>query len=240
MTSPEQLLQKCHEYAMLGTEAELDADSLIGFFQAFRPDGRALDGLFDGLPVADQLHRRLDSLFEAAGDDRRPTGGRDAYFVVRSPSPLDPKKAETLTTAWLSELRSLAKTLGQVSLLNTLDPLPTIRVLEGIPPKHPKDDMEKSDLLKSIMYDGANLLDSVESDGSYASVMRKAYYFVACDTMLRDYLMWPLYEKLISEKAQDSIVSDPFKPYFDLWRHGVKYRIFGEKQVDVYLPRHAR
>ena len=66
--------------------------------------------------------------------------------------------------------------------------------------------------------------------GPYAEVLRPAYYFTACDTMLRDYLMWPLY-------AQASGLEDPLESYFELWRHGVKYRIFGETQVDLYLPR---
>jgi hypothetical protein len=51
--------------------------------------------------------------------------------------------------------------------------------------------------------------------------------------MLRDYLMWPFY-------GAASALDDPFAPYFELWRHGVKYRIFGETQVDLYLPHQHR
>ena len=48
--------------------------------------------------------------------------------------------------------------------------------------------------------------------------------------MLRDYLMWPFYR----EKTN---LEDPFEPYFQLWKCGVKYRIFEETQIDLYLPR---
>ncbi len=68
--------------------------------------------------------------------------------------------------------------------------------------------------------------------GELAPILRPAYYFTACDSMLRDYLMWPFY-------ADATGLQDPLASYFELWKHGVKYRIFLESQVDIYLPRHA-
>ena len=96
--TPEQFIQRCHD--LIGSVPE-DADQsngecLIGFFQSFRPDGMALQGIFEGIPVATDLQNRLDNLFIAAGDDRRPEGGRDAYFVIRKPDPLDPTVASEL------------------------------------------------------------------------------------------------------------------------------------------------
>ena len=104
--------------------------------------------------------------------------------------------------------------------------------MEGLPPKHPKDAAEKSKLLRTLQEGATALVDRIDA-GPYAPILRPAYYFTACDTMLRDYLMWPLY-------AAASGLEDPFKSYFELWRHGVKYRIFGETQVDFYLPRQQR
>ncbi len=119
--------------------------------------------------------------------------------------------------------------LKDQSICEAFQPLPSIRVLEGTPPKHPKDDSEKSNLLRSIQ-DSASLVERIEA-GPFPAALRPAYYFTACDPMLRDYLMWPLY-------AGATGLSDPLLPYFELWGHGVKYRIFGETQVDLYLPRH--
>ncbi len=113
--------------------------------------------------------------------------------------------------------------------------MPAIRVLEGLPPKHPKAEAEKSPLLKSLQNQASTLLERIAADDS-AAALRPAYYFVACDPMLRDYLMWPLYREPLHDLSQQPI-ADPFQPYFRLWTHGVKYRIFGDKQVDLYLPR---
>lgn len=222
-------LERCRDLVGSDNEAENDADSLIGFFQTFRPDGLALNGLYEDLECGEGLHQRLEKLFVAAGNDRRPQGGRDAYFVIRNPSPLDPDVARQLGTDWLSGLRQVAECLGDASLTALLDPLPSIRVLEGIPPKHPKEEHEKSQLLIGIREESASLVDQIDA-GPFAPLLRPAYYFTACDAMLRDYLMWPFYGKATG-------LDDPLAPYFDLWRHGVKYRIFGETQVDLYLPR---
>ena len=118
--SPETLVRRCHE--LIGTVPEgldlLDGDSLIGFFQSFRPDGLALNGLFNGLPTAPELQRRLDLLFVSAGDDRRAQGGRDAYFVIRNPQPLDPEKANQFADQWLSGVYQLAASVGEVGITN--------------------------------------------------------------------------------------------------------------------------
>lgn len=222
------LLRKCHNLAGLGPETSLVPDSLVGFFQVFRPDGQALADLFSELEVGDELQARLQQLYTIAGNDHRPSGGRDAYFLVRDPKPVDPQRAEQLGTGWLEGLVAIATHLNDGSICENLQPLPRIRVLEGTPPKHPKNDWEKSSLLRSIQ-DSSSLVERIDA-GPLPEVLRPAYYFTACDAMLRDYLMWPLY-------AEATGLDDPLLPYFELWAHGAKYRIFGETQVDLYLPR---
>ena len=228
------MILRCHDLAQVDPDTKPDADSLIGFFQAFRPDGAALHDLFDELDCGDDLFDRLSGLYEAAGEDRRPNGGRDAYFVVRDPDPVEPVVAESYAMSWIEGIREIAQHAGNQEILDCLTPIPAVRVLEGKPPKHPKDDSEKSKLLKAIIYGSSELLQQLDQPDSIASVLRNAYYFIACDAMLRDYLMWPLYRNLF-----ESNITDPLKPYFQLWQHGVKFRIYGEKQVDLYLPRHA-
>lgn len=228
------LLQRFHDRANLRPEQPTDPDSLIGFFQNFRPDGKALVDLFDdlelgGSEVGASLADRLESLYQVAGDDRRPQGGRDAYFVVRGPKPIDPDVAGDLATQWLVGIRDLAIAVGDEEAVAVLDPAPTVRVLEGSPPKHPKADDEKSGLLRVMQQNVPSLVERLDV-GPSARVLRPAYYFIACDAMLRDYLMWPLYAKAAGH-------ADPMRPYFRLWSHGVKYRIFGESELDLYLPR---
>lgn len=227
--STQTLLQKFHDLAGFNEEMEMDADSLIGFFQTFRPDGHAVDGLFEELSMGEQLQDRLEQLYMTAGDDRRPQGGRDAYFVVRNPPKIDPDLASNLAKSWLTGVRDLSTSLGDVETASVLDPIPSIRVLEGMAPKHPKEDIEKSELLKTMQQDVPTLVERIDA-GPFPELLRPAFYFTACDTMLRDYLMWPMYREA-------SGLKDPFEAYFELWKHGVKYRIFGETQVDLYLPR---
>jgi hypothetical protein len=230
--STEALIRRFHDLACVTPETTRDADSLIGFFQAFRPDGAGITDLYDDLDVGDALLARLERLYMAAGDDRRPQGGRDAYFVIRTPPMIDPDEAGQLATLWLEGVRDLATSLGDAETAEVLNPMPRIRVLEGLPPKHPKEPTEKSVLLRTLQENASILVERIDA-GPYAPILRPAYYFTACDTMLRDYLMWPLY-------AAPSGLDDPLESYFELWRHGVKYRIFGETQVDLYLPRQRR
>lgn len=207
-----------------------DEDALIGFFQSFRPDGRGLAGMFDGLPAGEGLHQRLDQLFAAAGDDRRPQGGRDAYFVVRQPPPIDPEVAREAAERWLVRTGRLAAHVGRDEVAKRLRDVQHVRVLEGIAPKHPRQAEDKTDLLTTLQDDVPRLVEAIDPHPALAESLRPAYYFIHCDAMLRDYLMWPLYGDVCE-------VEDPFAPYFILWRHGVKLRVFTEGRMDLYLPR---
>jgi len=231
MTTDE-LIRRFHDLACVDPETERDADSLIGFFQVFRPDGAAIADLYGDLDEGPELVERLQRLYQAAGEDRRPQGGRDAYFIVRRPAGIDPEHARQLAESWLDGMAKIAACVEDQSTLEALRPRPAIRVLEGVPPKHPRQAEDKSQLLKAIQAYSTGWYEKVQTS-PYADVLRPAYYFTTCDPMVRDYLMWPLY-------AGSAGVDDPFEPYFQLWRHGVKYRIFGESQIDLYLPRASR
>ncbi|QDT12083.1 apolipoprotein acyltransferase [Planctomycetes bacterium K23_9] len=226
----ELLIRRFHELANLEAPAENDPDALIGFFQMFRPDGRALEGLFDSLDCGRELHRRLDDLYAIAGDDRRPQGGRDAYFIVRRGPLIGAERVGELGTAWLTGMKELAAEVGDEQLVDVLSPLPSIRVLEGIPPKNPKVEHEKSAFLVAMQTAAPAMCEKIANADPHAEMLRPAYYFNTCDPMVRDYLMWPLYAGVTS-------VKDPFSAYFELWRHRVKYRIFNDKSIDMYIPR---
>ncbi|TWU01761.1 apolipoprotein acyltransferase [Neorhodopirellula pilleata] len=219
-------------------EKALDDDVFVGFFQSFRPDGNGLVGVFEGLPEAADLQERLADLFEVAGDDRRPQGGRDAYFVVRQPAAMPPALAEMAGRQWINRLAELAIRLGHDEAGQQLAQVETIRVLEGIPPKHPRLEHDKTNLLRLLKDQIPLWLESLaietnsqsELQLKIADTLRAPYYFITCDPMLRDYLMWPLYRTPIP-------IAEPMEPYFQLWKHGVKWRVYQEQQVDLYLPR---
>jgi hypothetical protein len=214
----------------LSGEQSHEEDAFVGFFQSFRPDGNGLTGIFEGVDVADELHERLAELFEVAGDDRRPQGGRDAYFVVRSPDEIAPQLVEMSGERWIARLQEFAEALGHPAAAEKLAKVETVRVLEGIPPKHPKQEHDKTDLLKLLKDEIPTWIGESDAESPLATSLRSPYYFITCDAMLRDYLMWPLYRHSVS-------VREPMEPYFQLWKHGVKWRVYQEKQVDLYIPR---
>ena len=194
-----QLIQRCHEFAQIDSETDVaNPDSLIGFFQLFRPAGQRLRGLFDDLDCGTKLHARLEELFQVAGEDRRREGGRDAYFIVRNFQPIDAQQVTTLAGEWLGNLASLAIEVGDENAVGLFQPTPTIRVLEGHAPKHPKAAEEKCSLLTAMQASVPTWCQQMErsvaaGDNSVSDVLRQAYYYICCDPMLRDYLMWPLY-----------------------------------------------
>lgn len=230
MSTETVLRERCRVASGMEIDSDVDSNAMIGFFQRFRPDGRGLIGLYDGLPRGDEFHERLDRLFEAAGDDRRPTGGRDAYFVVRQPPSMSPEVAEFNATRWMESLQRISLRCGNASVSKQLEQLPRVRVLEGATPKQPKADLESFPLLKAIKVHAAEMTDGLACDCQVVSLLREAYYFTACDSMLRDYLLWPAYAEALGE-------ADPLAGYFELWRHGIKVRVFHDDMIDLYLPR---
>ncbi len=203
---------------------------MIGFFQRFRPDGAGLAGLYDGLPNGKQYGDRLQKLFVATGDDRKVGGGRDAYFIVRKSLSISPGDAALHATKWLEAMHRIAVRVDDDRLIRWLSPLPQIRVLEGTPPKQPKADLAVFGLLRALKVDVPALTDGRGSDCEVVRLLRDAYYYIACDATLRDYLLWPAYADALGEE-------DAMEGYFELWRHGVKIRVFHDDKIDLYLPR---
>ncbi|MFG0265065.1 MAG: apolipoprotein acyltransferase [Rhodopirellula sp. JB055] len=234
------LLRRMGEAVGIMDDTVFENDKFLGFFQSFRPDGRGLDGIFDELDGGEELRRRLEHLFEIAGDDRRPQGGRDAFFLVRSPRPIDPAVVESKAVEWTDRISTLAEKLGQPEAAERLRAITKHRALEGIPPKHPRQDHEKTELLKTFQNVVEHLVTRISTPEPFAESLRAPYYFISCDAGVRDHLMWPLYRDHLAASVvggEGGDVEEPFQPYFDLWSHGVKFRVYQENQVDWYMPR---
>ena len=216
-------------------EEKPEPDSMIGVFQAFRPDG------LPGTIVAKgEVHRnfvtRLAGIYDAVRESHRADSMKDAYFVVRNPPMLAADDARQLATSFLSRLASLLEELGLESERDVLQSTPQVRVLEGKAPKHPRNSDERCKLLQLLQEKVPASIDRLFPAESVGGCLSEALYFVACDRLLRDYLRWPLLTGHVDAALIDS---DPLVDYFELWRHGVKYRVFNDEQIDFYLPRRA-
>ena len=204
-----------------------DVDALVGSLQVHRPDGGVLvpairSSSFEG---SDVIADRLSSMYDAAGDGMRPTGGRDAYLLVRRPPPIAPDDAEASGRRWLTALAEIASESDDATARRVFESPPSIRILEGIAPKNPKLDSDRT-RLHSVLVRVIPELTADWIDHRVGPMTRAAVYYAACDSMLRDYLLWPTL-------GRDD---DPMSPYFELWRHGVKFRSYREGHLDLYLP----
>lgn len=246
------LLGRCQRLAGKSGGPAWTADDAIGFFQSLRlpgkgptgkgrggkgrggqePSAAGLDELFEGVPHGGELLARLQRVFSASGSGTRPDGMRDAYFVVRQPASMPPDAVEQAGREWLANLAGLDERIGSGGLRELLEPQPRIRVLVGKAPKHPRDTAERARLMIAISEFSERFIAPLQPAEDAALGLRKAYYYIACDAYLRDYLLWPLYRQIVG-------IADPLEPYFRLWEHGIKFRIFNDQEIDFYIPRAA-
>lgn len=229
MSDQIEMLARLRQIAGIAEDELCDGDTLIGILQRYRPDGSALSGIFDNVPSGAALASRLQQLYTVAGDSVRPGGGQDAYFIVRTPPPADADQVHQWASQWLGSLHALAVQTGFEELVEAFGPLPKVRVLEGIAPKHTKGDLDVLPLYRAFKKQAAELVQRLPAQSPIPALLGPAYYYAACDWALRDYLLWPLYEAHCE-------LDDPFEPYFQLWRHGAKLRSFADDTIDVYLP----
>lgn len=207
-----------------------DPRTLVGVIQRFRPDPEPLRPAFANVPAGGSIFERLQKVFETAENPRRSDGMKDAFFIVRRPRVSDAEILQQHGETFLESLLQLAKEQNKSELCEQFATFPRIRLLEGAAPKHPKLDHEKSQLLKVFSEFAPRVTEDLIAQHGMASYVQRAFYFLACDAFLRDYLLWPW----INNR---SALVEPFESYFQLWQHGVKYRIFGNQQVDLYVPR---
>ncbi|MEC8558300.1 MAG: hypothetical protein VXZ82_25125 [Planctomycetota bacterium] len=212
------------------TDAGPEGDSLIGVFQAFRPDGLPEFAMLESVPGGSEFRARIQCVYDAVGTGQRSDNMKDAFFVVRHPPQLQSNDAQKTATDFVKGALELAL---QTGVENTFE-LPEIRILEGKPPKHPKNPNEKSKLLHLFESELPAQIDALFAPGSLGNELSEALYFVACDRWLRDFLRWPMLQP--NKNDLNTSNSHCVDSYFQLWRHGVKFRIFSNNRIDFYLP----
>ena len=238
----QQFIQQLLSIAKQSVGSSIRVEStLVGVFQALRPHGFKDKEVFASVTGGQQFGLRLDSLYDAVRSCDRFDGMRDAYFIVRNPPALSPERAEVLGVEFIEgvlRFYEAAEPTGEREQLPSFSQsnMPTIRVLEGKPPKHPKNKNERAPLLCVLQEYCPAQIDSLSAKSELATQLSEALYFVACDNWLREYLRWPLFKEHVQE-PQLQCLEQLLSSYFELWRHGVKYRVFSDSQVDFYLPR---
>lgn len=216
---------------LAGLAAQDDSpDALVGIFQSFRPSGDALDGIFDEVEGGAEFERRLRSIYAATQTSQRYDSMTDAYFIVRNPPGMPSASAQSSATQFFDGLVGIVGRYGDDNQRAVFNRTPELRVLEGKAPKKPRKEEDKCELHCALEQWVPDLvLAELIRKNPLAYRLSAACYFIACDSFLRDYLLWPL--------LGDADRFDPFRPYFELWRHGVKFRAYSNDSLDFYLPR---
>jgi hypothetical protein len=195
------------------------------FFQRFRPDGAGVAAAFEGVEGGDEILPRLLEVYQATADGWDREDGHDGYFIVRNPMPLTAARATGLLRLHLEKLAAMSEEVGCVELTDLLRSPPHLEAVEGKPPWPPGDDDPEV-----LIYDvSSEFMESLRPRESAALLMGEALWTIACDDNLKHHILWPLYRDA-------SPVEEPFRPYFDLWKHGAGFRFAELQIVRVYVP----
>jgi hypothetical protein len=179
-------------------------DDLFGYFQRFRPDGDGVERVFEGMAHGDEVLARLLPFYRHTRD-----AANYIYFVVRDPLQTTRQELSAIMNRHLAAIRQIAVAGGN-KFLDKLDTLlPTVRVEfeRGKPPPHPPQPEPNAALPYEIACDWSIDLRIAASD-DYV-LLGEAFYSIACDYQLADYIVWPVYRDA-------SPVHDPFAAAFDL------------------------
>jgi hypothetical protein len=196
-------------------------DDLVGFFQAFRPFGQDIPRALESVSGANEIVPRLLRIYSATAPG---WNERDAYFVVRNPTPVSQDQIRNLVLAHIQRFAEIAKHIGSIKLMEILERPPEIVVVQGQTPWPPSPDS-----VETLMYDvRTDFMASLTPSLSDALLLDEALYSIACDYFLRDYVLWPLY-------VPSSSVVEPFGPYFEMWIHGVGLRFVGTDLIKAFV-----
>ena len=76
-------------------------------------------------------------------------------------------------------------------------------------------------------------MESLSPRESAAFLMGEAFWTIDCDHNLQYHILWPLYRHAAP-------IEEPFRHYFDLWKHGAGFRFADQQTVRVYVPEGRR
>lgn len=186
------------------------------FFHHFRPDGAGLSDFLAPFSHGDELMDRLRPLYELTSEN-----AGDAYFVRRSPENLSDDALSALVDDYAKSMRQLLAKLGHEIELS-----PTVTASFIAKEAYFERYMETLGIEEAIGDYFGTLMSELEktSDNPLYSLYADPLYYIACDYELAQYFCWPFVRTLVG-------LDDPFLPYFELWRHGIKPTFADEKTV---------
>lgn len=202
-----------------------EEEDLMDYFQRFRPDGRGVEKVFEGVNRGEEVLARLLPFYHYT----KQGASEDLVFVVRKPQPASEEELREIMTQYLEKVRQIATDVHYLKLLNLLDSI-QIQTKRGplgrdiatpdiaIPEPH-------FAMIHDTTGDWFINLEPISSD---VTLLEEAFYSMCGDYELAQYIMWPIYREATP-------IEDPFAPIFELWIRGAKFQFTGQV-LTVYAP----
>lgn len=191
-------------------EEEIDVDSFYGYFQCYMPSGEGVERTFEPLEKSAEYLNRIKLIYEMLDPKDFEGDSVPGYFNGRTEEA--PEEQITRHGRDLIErLLLLFKDQPEDELMEEaatyLSQVTKVVLLKKGKIRSYQEDEEE--VLGEAIYE---LVNSHEDDEGPINILREAYYSIACDYYVSYYLQWPRYQGLEN--------SDPFAPYFELYRLG--------------------
>jgi hypothetical protein len=212
----EQLLKRCCEHA--GGSGTWTTDDLNGFFHQFRPAGKDLAKIYDGVEHGDGVTKRIKAAMKIDGTTK------GSMLAVNNPTAVDDNKALALVKKLLTNVRKLAGELGDDELAEMFAASDFV-MKSGERNKYRQNNLTLEP--HNIMCEVADGI--MFGSDSTAAVMFEAVYTLVHNFPLAYYIQWPIY-------ASEFKTKDPFKPFYDLWVRNVEWRFIKGQVVEIYTP----
>ncbi|GAA4434477.1 hypothetical protein [Bremerella cremea] len=219
-------LNRCKQLAGDTSDTRWTDDHLAGFFQNFRPHGKALEPFFQEIPVGTEVYDRLKNVYLATATGYQRGPRTDAYFIVRKPATIGNDTLIQCATQQLANWRAMAEHDNESELVDLLTPLPRIRISTDEPPEVDPNDYSLDIYIYDVQTDWWH--GHLSSVCPHARWLREAFYYLNCDYYLARYVMWPWYR-------DSSSIDDPYKPYFTMWLHGADLHCKSPDDVTLYV-----
>ncbi|MEO0819454.1 MAG: hypothetical protein AAF074_03415 [Pseudomonadota bacterium] len=214
-----QLLQRCCKIA--GGSGVWETDDLSQFYHRFRPNGNGLEEVFVGVDHGNAIVSRIKAVMKMDGTDK------GMALECRAPKPIDDARAIALAKKAVANVKQLATELDEEEL-SEMFKASEFELRSGQLSKYRQNSV--TDERVSVMCDVVD--DIMIGSDAAAAAMFEAAYTLAHDFPIAYYIQWPAV-------ASEFKTEDPFKPFFDLWCHKIKWRFNKSNTVEVFTPADA-
>ncbi len=195
---------------------EPNKDLFFGLFEKFRPSGEGVAQLLEGVLHGPEIASRLMECFEATKEGYQPG---EAYSLVRKAIyPPDPIEIARLLTQHHQYTQSIAALMGESELLEVLRGCTTAAIgYHDVDLENYEDSIDAwvSEVISDYVSGLRQQLGSSPESRYPILWLAEAFYSIAADYHLAEHLLWPVFR-------DKSNIPDPLKPYFELWKLGLR------------------